>query len=144
MKIKVNGTEYDVEIFGNKSIINNQEIKIEIKDDAIIIGNKVFYLDFYKEDEGESLLIINGMAFVVSKKSMDDQIIKEIKAPMSGKISDILIQSKSKVEKGQGLVILEAMKMYNEIKSPVKGMIKDILVNKNQSVNAGEIILLLE
>jgi biotin carboxyl carrier protein len=144
MKIKVNGTEYDVEIFGNKSIINNQEIKIEIKDDTIIIGNKVFYLDFYEEDEGESLLIINGMAFVASKKSMDDQIIKEIKAPISGEIVDILIQNKSNIEKGQGLVILEAMKMFNEIKSPVKGTIKDIRVNKNQSVNAGEIIMLLE
>jgi biotin carboxyl carrier protein len=144
MKIKVNGTEYDVEIFGNKSIINNKETIMKIKDDEIIIGNKEFYLDFYEEGEGESLLIVNGMAFVASKKSIDDRIIKEIKAPMSGEVTDILIQSKSKIEKGQGLVILEAMKMYNEIKSPVKGMIKDILVYKNQSVKAGEIMILLE
>jgi biotin carboxyl carrier protein len=144
MKINVNGTEYDVEIFGNKSIINNKEIIIEIKDDKVIIGNKEFYLDYYEDREEGSLLIINGMTFVASKKSIDDQTIKEIKAPMNGEVTDILIQSKSKIEKGQGLVILEAMKMYNEIKSPVKGVIKDILVHKKQSVKAGEIMILLE
>jgi biotin carboxyl carrier protein len=144
MKIKVNGIEYDVEIFGKKSIINNKEIIIEIMDDKIIFENKEFYLDFYEEGERESLLIINGMAFVASKKSMDAQIIKEIKAPISGEIIDILIQNKSNIEKGQGLFILEAMKMYNEIKSPVNGRIKDILVHKNQSVKSGEIIMLLE
>ena len=144
MKIKVNETEFDIEIFGNKAIINGNETAIEIKDDKMIINNKEFYLDFYEEGERESLLIINGMAFVASKKSMDAQIIKEINAPISGEIIDILIQNKSNIEKGQGLFILEAMKMYNEIKSPVNGRIKDILVHKNQSVKSGEIIMLLE
>ncbi len=144
MKIEVNRTEYDIEIIGNNSIINNKERIIEIKDDKIIFGNKEFYLDFYEEKEGELLLIINGMAFVASKKSIDIQIIKEIKAPMNGEIIDILIQNKSNIEKGQSLVILEAMKMYNEIKSPVKGRIKDVLVHKNQSVKSGEIMITLE
>jgi acetyl/propionyl-CoA carboxylase alpha subunit len=145
LKVKVNETEYEVEIVGNKAIINGKEILIEIKDDTIIIGNKEFYLDFY--DEGgdvESLLIINGMAFRVSKKSTDDQIIKEIRAPMSGQVTDILIQINSKIEKGQGLVILEAMKMLNVIKSPGRGIIKDILVHKNQAVKAKEILIILE
>ncbi len=56
----------------------------------------------------------------------------------------MLIQIGSVVEKGDGLFILEAMKMYNEIKSPIRGKIKSILINKNQSVRAGEIILVFE
>jgi len=70
LKIKVNDKEFDIEIFGNKAVINdNIEKKIEIKDDKMIMDNKEFYLDYYEEKEEESLLIINGMAFVVSKKN---------------------------------------------------------------------------
>jgi biotin carboxyl carrier protein len=144
LKIKVNETEYDVEIFGNKAIINDKETMMEIRSDKLILGNKEFYLDFYDEGTEESLLIVNGMAFVVSKKSTDDPIIREIRAPMSGQVADILIQINSKIEKGQGLVILEAMKMFNEIKSPVTGIVKDILVHKNQAVKAKDILIILE
>ena len=145
MKIKVNDKEFDIEIFGNKAIINdNLEKKIEIKDDKLIIDNKEFYLDYYEEKEDESLLIINGMAFVVSKKTIDERIIKEIKSPMNGNVNDILVKVNSTIEKGQGLVVLEAMKMFNEIKSPIKGEIKNILVQKNQAVKSGETMIILK
>jgi len=145
LKIKVNDKEFDVEIFGNKAIINdNLEKKIEIKDDKLIIDNKEFYLDYYEEKEEESLLIINGMAFVVSKKTIDERIIKEIKSPMNGNVNDILVKVNSTIEKGQGLVVLEAMKMFNEIKSPINGEIKNILVQKNQTVKSGETMIILK
>jgi len=145
LKIKVNDKEFDIEIFGNKAIINdNLEKKIEIKDDKLIIDNKEFYLDYYEEKEDESLLIINGMAFVVSKKTIDERIIKEIKSPMNGNVNDILVKVNSTIEKGQGLVVLEAMKMFNEIKSPIKGEIKNILVQKNQAVKSGETMIILK
>jgi biotin carboxyl carrier protein len=145
LKIKVNDKEFDIEIFGNKAIINdNLEKKIEIKDDKLIIDNKEFYLDYYEEKEEESLLIINGMAFVVSKKTIDERIIKEIKSPMNGNVNDILVKVNSTIEKGQGLVVLEAMKMFNEIKSPINGEIKNILVQKNQIVKSGETMIILK
>jgi len=145
LKIKVNDKEFDIEIFGNKAIINdNLEKKIEIKDDKLIIDNKEFYLDYYEEKEEESLLIINGMAFMVSKKTIDERIIKEIKSPMNGNVNDILVKVNSTIEKGQGLVVLEAMKMFNEIKSPINGEIKNILVQKNQTVKSGETMIILK
>jgi len=145
LKIKVNDKEFDIEIFGNKAIINaNLEKKIEIKDNKLIIDNKEFFIDYYEEKEEESLLIINGMAFVVSKKTIDERIIKEIKSPMNGNVNDILVKVNSTIEKGQGLVVLEAMKMFNEIKSPIKGEIKNILVQKNQAVKSGETMIILK
>ncbi|MGN6350350.1 MAG: acetyl-CoA carboxylase biotin carboxyl carrier protein subunit [Candidatus Nitrosocosmicus sp.] len=146
MKIKVNGTEYNVEMIGNKAIVNDREIKLQIKDDKIVIENKEYHLDFYGEEEVDekSLLIINGMAFSISKESRNDKIIKEIKAPMNGQVNEILIQSNDPIEKGQGLVVLEAMKMFNKIKSPVTGIIKEILVHKNQTVKSGDTIIILK
>ena len=146
MKIKVNGTEYNVEMIGNKAIVNDREIKLQINDDKIVIENIEYNLDFYGEGEvGEkSLLIVNGMAFMVSKEHTEDKIIKEIKTPMNGQVNEILIQVNDTIEKGQGLVVLEAMKMFNRIKSPVKGIIKEILVSKNQAVKSGETIIVLK
>ena len=146
MKIKVNETEYNVDLIGNKAIVNNREIEIKIKDDKIVIENIEYNLDFYGEGEIEekSLLIVNGMAFMVSKEYTEDKIIKEIKAPMNGQVNEILIQANDTIEKGQGLVVLEAMKMFNRIKSPVKGIIKEILVSKNQAVKSGETIIVLK
>ena len=53
---------------------------------------KNFILIFMKRKTEESLLIVNGMAFVVSKKTIDDRIIKEIKSPMNGHVDDILVK----------------------------------------------------
>ena len=108
MKIKVNNKEFDIEIFGNKAIINeNLEKKIEIKDDTLIIDNKEFFIDYYEEKEEESLLIINGMAVVVSKKTIDEQIIKEIKSPIKGEIKNILVQKNQAVKSGETMIILK-------------------------------------
>ena len=63
---------------------------------------------------------------------------------MNGHVNDILVKVNSPVEKGQGLVVLEAMKMFNEIKSPIKGEIKNILVQKNQAVKSGETMIILK
>jgi biotin carboxyl carrier protein len=48
------------------------------------------------------------------------------------------------VVEGQGLVILEAMKMENEIKSHQAGKVKSVLVEKGKAVEKGELLLLLE
>lgn len=140
MNVEVNGTLYDVVITEDKLIINNREIQIGIKENEIIFKDKKFHLDFYEEGE-ESLLIINGMIYLVSKKSSIINTIKEIKAPISGKVIKILVQTESTVEKGESLVILEAMKMFNEIKSPRNGKIKNIFVHMNQLVKVGEVII---
>ena len=144
MNIKVNGIDYNVDFIGNKLFVNDKEIKVKIKDDELVFEDKNFYLDFYEESEKEYLLIINGLAFKVSRQLTYNQIIKEIKSPMNGQITDILVQNGSEILQGQSLVIVEAMKMYNEIKSPVNGIIKDILVQEHQAVKSGDIILILE
>jgi biotin carboxyl carrier protein len=63
---------------------------------------------------------------------------QQILAPMPGKIIRVLVQAGEKVEAGQGLLVVEAMKMQNEIRSPKSGTVERVLVKEGQPVNAGE------
>jgi len=63
---------------------------------------------------------------------------QEVVAPMPGKVVRVLVKQGAAVEAGQGLLVVEAMKMQNEIRSPKSGKIEKLLVVENQTVNAGE------
>ena len=61
-----------------------------------------------------------------------------------GIVLDILVKEGVEVEKGQGLIILDAMKMQNKLKSSVGGRVKKISVNKGDKVSKGTVLLQLE
>src|SRR4029453_13175012 len=109
-------------------------------DDYITLEGTEFRLDF--EEEGEpSLIIINGMSYLVSKNSNTARTFSKVKAPISGRIIEIPVKKGTKVRQGQVMIVIEAMKMQNEIKSPTSNWIKDILGSKGQSVKKGDILI---
>jgi biotin carboxyl carrier protein len=63
---------------------------------------------------------------------------QEVVAPMPGKVVRVLARQGEEVEAGQGLFVVEAMKMQNEIRSPKKGKLERLLVAEGQVVNSGE------
>lgn len=65
---------------------------------------------------------------------------QQIVAPMPGKVIRLLVKAGDEVEAGQGLVVVEAMKMQNEIRSPKKGKVERLQAKEGQAVNAGEIL----
>jgi biotin carboxyl carrier protein len=65
---------------------------------------------------------------------------QQVVAPMPGKVVRILVQAGDRVEAGQGLFVVEAMKMQNEIRSPKGGAIERLYVKEGQPVNAGEVL----
>jgi biotin carboxyl carrier protein len=69
---------------------------------------------------------------------------QEIPAPMPGKVVRVLVAVGDAVETGQGLLVVEAMKMQNEIRSPKSGKVERLLVKEGQAVNAGEVLAWVE
>jgi biotin carboxyl carrier protein len=67
-----------------------------------------------------------------------------IQAPMPGKIVRVLVRAGQAVAAGQGLVVMEAMKMENEIRAPRPGQVKDAPVREGQAVETGALLVLLE
>jgi len=69
---------------------------------------------------------------------------QQIVAPMPGKVIRLLVKAGDTVEAGQGLLVVEAMKMQNEIRSPKSGVVERLLAQEGQPVNAGEILAWVE
>ena len=69
---------------------------------------------------------------------------QQIAAPMPGKLVRVLVKQGDTVEAGQGLLVVEAMKMQNEIRSPKSGRVEKLLVKEGQAVNAGEVLVWVE
>jgi biotin carboxyl carrier protein len=65
---------------------------------------------------------------------------QQIVAPMPGKVIRLLVKAGDEVEAGQGLLVVEAMKMQNEIRSPKKGKVERLQAKEGQAVNAGDVL----
>ena len=68
---------------------------------------------------------------------------QQIVAPMPGKVVRVLVEVGDRVEAGQGLLVVEAMKMQNEIRSPKGGTVERLHVKEGQPVNAGDALCIV-
>ena len=74
----------------------------------------------------------------------DNRGPKKLVAPMPGKVVRLLLKENAEVEAGQGILVMEAMKMQNEIKSPKKGIVQKIVPGEGAAVNAGDVLAIVE
>jgi biotin carboxyl carrier protein len=65
-------------------------------------------------------------------------------APMPGKIVRVLVAPGDSVRVGQGVVVIEAMKMQNELKAMKAGTVEEVNVVENQTVNAGDSLIVVQ
>lgn len=72
------------------------------------------------------------------------QKVEPIKAPMPGMILKILVEPGQQIAKGDGMLILEAMKMENVLKATADATVKAIKVNERTAVEKGAILIELE
>jgi biotin carboxyl carrier protein len=70
--------------------------------------------------------------------------VAQIVAQMPGKVVRVHVEAGTTVEKGAGVLVVEAMKMQNEMKSPRAGMIVSVNVKPGDTVNAGDVLAVLE
>jgi biotin carboxyl carrier protein len=78
------------------------------------------------------------------KAAGDEKGPRKIVALMPGRVVRVLVAENSEVEAGQGVVVVEAMKMQNEIKSPKKGVVKKISTIPGAAVNPGDVLAIVE
>jgi acetyl/propionyl-CoA carboxylase alpha subunit len=69
---------------------------------------------------------------------------RPVKAPMPGRVVRVVVSVGDEVEEGQGVVVIEAMKMQNELKSPKAGRVVKISVAVGDTVGSGDVLVVVE
>jgi biotin carboxyl carrier protein len=90
----------------------------------------------------ETPFSLQRMKVLHSKKGKNEQ--ETLRAPMPGKIIDVLVREGSNVLRGEPVVILEAMKMQNEIQSPVNGKVIKVSAKANANVMKDDELIVIK
>lgn len=118
----------------------------------LLLGNAVFRCDRDRLADGTESIVVNGRRIVVMlrdrrrrhREQTDDGGVVRLASPMPGRVVSCLIEPGTVVEKGQGILIVEAMKMQNEITAPRAGRVTEIHTSPGRTVDAGEVLATLE
>ncbi len=100
----------------------------------VLIAGRLFHLEAM--DERRKLLSQTSKVLAEGKQV--------ITAQMPGKIVKVAAAVGDTVAEGQGLVVIEAMKMENEIPSPIDGRVTEVAVREGETVETGATLLVVE
>lgn len=110
----------------------------------IKIGGKLFEVQFQPKIPKESNAKHEPIVTIAKKPAIGLVIEKDaVAAPIAGRIVLLRANVGQKVERGECVCILEAMKMQNEITAPKAGVVKEFRVSKGAIVNKGDILAVI-
>jgi len=140
----------------NKKQYQAEELLFNDSRGVFLLGNQVVDVDYASRPDEldlhwkgrmhrvriENLLTesISDFLHDIERKSES----KLVKSPLPGVILKIEVKPGESVQTGQGVVIIEAMKMENEIKSPFAGVVKEILVSEREPVYKNQVLITYE
>jgi biotin carboxyl carrier protein len=163
--------KYEAEINGRAVTVELEERDDHI---TARIGERVYELDVARPEPGAYLMFVGddvyetrvwaedggGLRVNLRDHSFQAKIIdrkhrragadhgvegrQQLTAPMPGKVVRVLCAAGDEVTAGQGVVVVEAMKMQNEIKSPKDGHVLEIRVSEGATVTANQVLAIVE
>ena len=132
--VKLDNGIYLIEINGKQHQLYAKEIESGLFQIFISGEEREIFLQTELQESANQFL----------KKNNNNNSIKKISAPMNGLIVKVNKLNGDKVEVGDSLIVLEAMKMENEIKSPTSGFVKVNHCKIGNSVDRGELLFIIE
>lgn len=152
-----------VEKFGDVSVLDTptflfgmrlgEEVEIEIETGKTLIvklvsigqpqpdGNRVVYFELNGQPREVIIKDESVKATVASKVKADPHIESHIGASMPGTVIKVVVEKGEKVEKGDHLMITEAMKMETTVQAPFSGTVKDIYVTNGEAIQTGDLLI---
>ncbi|MBN1108783.1 MAG: acetyl-CoA carboxylase biotin carboxyl carrier protein subunit [Bacteroidales bacterium] len=138
--------------------IGKRNYPVQLKSDEkfgpyILWKNRKYPVEIVRSRQNRYEILFNDISYTFTvetpfsmqrMKVLDSGKVKSgqetVKAPMPGKIIDVLVREGSAVLRGEPVVILEAMKMQNEIQSPVSGTVIKISAKPNTTVMKDDVL----
>ncbi len=142
--ITVDGVTHTLE----QTVIERDEIY------SLIIGGQSYMVDLVEKNWDSGQFTVSALASsaqVIVRDELESiaeeltgggskEGLFELKAPMPGILVKSLVKLGDHVAQGQGLVILEAMKMQNELASEMEGIVQEVFVSDGQMVETGALL----
>jgi len=161
LKAKLNGKSYDVLLSNDRLVIDGNPLEWDIvrlsaTSFHILNKNKSYSAELIAHDKTTKTITlkINGSIHKVEIKDRYDLLLEKmglssagagkiisVKAPMPGLILKVNVEAGDKVKAGDGLVVLEAMKMENMIKASADATVAVVKIKKGDSVEKGQILV---
>jgi biotin carboxyl carrier protein len=144
---------YKVAVDGNEFLVDGK--KTGRTNYSLIVDNRSFEIEV-DNSEDEYRVLVDGRSYRVTliderrarvdgeEGGIQFQGRQRISVPMAGRVTAVLVSPGDIVEKGQGLLIVEAMKMENEVRSPISGEVKEIKVQPGEAVEGGAVLAIVE
>jgi biotin carboxyl carrier protein len=162
--VRLNGEEHEVVLDGDGVHVDGEDVAARVDDvegtpvRMVTIGEEVHRVVVRRgASRGLYTLWLDGHRFDVEALDERSRAIRELsgsaagpsgpaplKAPMPGLIVRVNVQAGDAVQAGQGLVVMEAMKMENELRATAAGKVKAVVVSPGTAVEKGALLIELE
>jgi biotin carboxyl carrier protein len=162
--VLVDGKTHQVELQRGEKLwsckVDGQAIEVDAALTArdvlsVLVGGKAYEIKRERSLQGDLHMVIGSARYAVDVQ--DPRSLRtrravagaeagpqKVKAAMPGKIVRILVSENDEVKAGQGLLVMEAMKMQNEMKSPKDGRVQKLLTAEGSAVNAGDTLAIID
>jgi pyruvate carboxylase subunit B len=162
--VTVNGSEIVVDLDGENACVQGASVRARLAEvdgspeRILTLGDEIHrVLVRAGETRGRYTLSVDGFRFEVEALDERSRAIRELSAattapkgpaplvaPMPGMIVRINVNEGDVVKPGQGLVVMEAMKMENELRATASGAVRRVLVAPGTAVEKGALLLEME
>ncbi|UCE64946.1 MAG: biotin/lipoyl-binding protein [Candidatus Zixiibacteriota bacterium] len=154
-EIDINGNDPSIMVNGRKVMVDHKRFKSG-KLHSLLADNVRFEFDLERSNGGYDIWHSSGSMFAEVTDEKTNRLRKlmgetgalsklsQLKAPMPGLVVAVQVEPGQEIKKGDGLVIVEAMKMENELKATGAGKVKEIKVKKGQAVEKNEVLVVFE
>ena len=163
LSLAVNGAERHIEVTAGLPCRfrteegAEREAQVEMPEPgvySVLMDGRSYEARIEEHPEGGFVVVIDGDRFEIEVRDprawtrkaggAGDQGVQRVTAPMPGKLVRVLVAAGDTVEPGQGLVVVEAMKMQNEMKASRSGKVMTVPAKEGATVAAGEVLLTIE
>ena len=134
------GEEIAVEIEPGKSLI----LKFQTMSDPHPDGTRTVFFDLNGQPREVVVRDRSLIAVTASRLKADPAHPGHVGAPIPGAVSSVAVEVGQVIEKGQRLLVMEAMKMQTTVYGPVAGKVTQKLVNAGQQVDSKDLLLVIE
>jgi len=154
LSIQETGEGLQIELDGKKLRVDMAPVAPEVY--SLLVDGRSYEVQVRSQENGcqvffgprhYSVTVEDERARMIRKLSADARTherSRDVRAAMPGLVVKVEVKEGDRVKTGDGLVVVEAMKMENEVRAQQKGVVKQLFVKKGMTVDQGQTLLILE